>query len=163
MSEGLGFVLSHPKRPTTPRTRTCPWGPRAARLGWGTRTAAAHVQDAYDAIGCAVWPSSQSSHNRNAFHRGFRSYCGKSGKDHTNRGDNHRLSSCPELHSGDLENAAAPQVTWPKLHCVDSHFSEHNYGYYCFISISSPTLLTPNRSSLRTVPIASARKRQTRC
>jgi hypothetical protein len=27
--------------------------------------------------------------------------------------------------------------------CADSHFSEHNYGYYGFIYIYSPYLTTP--------------------
>jgi len=30
-------VASHPFRPATPRTRTCPWGPRPTRKGWGTQ------------------------------------------------------------------------------------------------------------------------------
>ena len=156
MSEGLGFVLSHPKRPTTPRTRTCPWGPRAARLGWGTRTAAAHVQDAYDAIGCAVWPSSRLAHKPITIHNPF----------------SMRLwEPCvipPELAST-RRVIQISSFTHPRFRKRDKHATRLSCGtlrgfplfraqlrVLLFICISSHTLLTPSRGRLRRAAIASA-------
>ncbi len=77
--------------------------------------------------------SEQHSHNYNSFHSKFVGVCASCGK--TNRKWRHHaaFSNYAELHNLNLENSPTTQAESPKPLCLNSHISEHNDGYYCFL------------------------------